>query len=37
MLTDAAMKAASQWKYRPFLLNGKPVDVETTITIRFHM
>jgi TonB family protein len=37
MLTDAAMKAASQWKYRPFLLNGKPVEVETTITIRFHM
>jgi TonB family protein len=37
MLTDAATKAALQWKYRPYLLNGKPVEVETTITLRFHM
>ena len=37
MLADAAMKAVSQWKYRPYLLNGKPVEVETTITIQFHI
>jgi len=37
MLADAAMKAVSQWKYRPYILSGKPVEVETTITIQFHM
>jgi TonB family protein len=35
MLTAAAMNAAKQWKYRPYLLNGKPIEVETQITIDF--
>jgi protein TonB len=24
-----------EWRYRPTLLNGEPVDVETTITVKF--
>ena len=36
-LIDAAMKAASQWAYRPTLLNGEPVAVETNIDISFEL
>ena len=35
MLTGAALDAVSQWKYRPYLLNGDPVEVETYITVTF--
>jgi hypothetical protein len=28
----ALMSAVSHWQYRPFLLNGKPIEVETTLT-----
>ncbi|MGA9042748.1 MAG: energy transducer TonB [Terriglobales bacterium] len=31
-LVPAAMEAVKQWKYDPFLLNGKPVEVETTVS-----
>lgn len=34
-LTEAATNAAMQWKYRPYLLDGKPVSAETEITIHF--
>ena len=37
VLTSASVKAVKQWKYRPYLLNGEPVEVETRITIKFHM
>jgi periplasmic protein TonB len=37
ILINAAMDAVKQWKYKPYLLNGEPVEVETTITVRFHM
>jgi dipeptidyl-peptidase-4 len=37
LLIAPAIEAVKQWTYKPFLLNGEPVDVETTITIRFHM
>jgi TonB family protein len=37
ILIQAALHAVRQWKYKPFLLNGEPVEVETTITVRFHM
>jgi len=36
ILVDAAIKAVKQWKYRPYMLKGEPVEVETTILIRFH-
>jgi len=35
LLTQAAMDAVRQWRYRPTLLNGDPVEVDTTIEVRF--
>ncbi|MGA8940713.1 MAG: energy transducer TonB [Acidobacteriaceae bacterium] len=35
MFTDAAIKAVNLWTYRPYLLNGKPTEVDTTITVNF--
>jgi TonB family protein len=37
LLTDAAMDAVKKWKYRPYLKAGKPVEVETTITVNFAL
>jgi periplasmic protein TonB len=37
MLTQAALDAVSQWRYRPYLLNGEPVAVETTINVVFRL
>lgn len=34
---QAALDAVRQWRYRPTLLNGEPVEVETTITVVFHL
>lgn len=35
LLTQAALQAVRQWKYRPYVLNGEPVEVETEITVNF--
>jgi protein TonB len=35
MLVQAAIDAVRQWRYRPYLLNGEPVEVETQITVNF--
>lgn len=37
MLAQAALEAVKQWKYKPYFLAGTPVEVETTITVKFHM
>ncbi|MBZ5665394.1 MAG: energy transducer TonB [Acidobacteriia bacterium] len=37
MLVPAAIEAVKKWRYRPFLLNGEPVEVETTITVNFQL
>jgi periplasmic protein TonB len=37
MLAPAAIEAVKQWKYRPYILNGEPVDVETQITVNFTL
>ena len=37
ILADAAKVAAKQWRYRPYLLEGQPIEVETTIKVVFHM
>jgi periplasmic protein TonB len=37
MLVPAAIDAVRQWRYRPYLLNGQPVEVETTITVIFTL
>jgi protein TonB len=35
MLSAAAIEAVRQWRYRPYLLNGEPIEVETEITVNF--
>jgi protein TonB len=35
LLVNAAMEAVKKWRYSPFLLGGKPVEGETTITVNF--
>ncbi len=37
MLVPAALAAVRQWRYKPYLLNGQPVEVETTITVIFSL
>jgi len=36
-LAPAAIDAVKQWKYKPFLLNGEPVWVETQVTVNFTL
>jgi protein TonB len=35
MLVPAAIEAVRQWRYRPYLLNAQPIEVETTVTVFF--
>ena len=37
MLQQAAIDAVRTWRYRPYLLNGSPVDVETTVNVVFKL
>lgn len=37
MLRQAALDAVSNWRYRPYLLNGQPVEVETTVNVIFKL
>jgi protein TonB len=37
MLVAAAIAAVSQWRYRPYILNGEPVEVETQIMVNFTL
>lgn len=37
MLLQAALDAVKQWRYRPYILNGEPVEVETQITVVFRL
>jgi peptidyl-prolyl cis-trans isomerase A (cyclophilin A) len=37
LLRQAALDAVQQWRYRPYLLNGQPVEVRTTINIIFTL
>ena len=36
-LARAALEAVSQWQYSPVLLNGDPIEVETTFTVNFRL
>jgi len=36
LLREAALDAARQWRYSPYMLGGKPVEAETRITVSFH-
>ncbi len=37
LLTNAAINAVRQWHYRPYVLNGEPVAVETQVTVNFTL
>jgi protein TonB len=37
LLISAAMQAVRTWRYRPYLLNGEPVAVETTVYVNFRL
>lgn len=36
-LARAAVEAVNQWRYQPTLLNGEPVEVDTSVTVRFKL
>ncbi|HKW16710.1 MAG TPA: TonB family protein [Terriglobales bacterium] len=36
-LAKAAVEAVKQWKYRPYLLNGEPVEIETQVSLIFRL
>ena len=36
-LDEAAYEGVKQWKYRPYFLNGEPVEIDTQITINFTL
>jgi protein TonB len=35
MLVRAAVDAVRQWRYRPYVLNGEPIEVETEVRVNF--
>ena len=37
MLAPAAIDAVRQWRYRPYILNNEPIEVETQITVNFSL
>jgi protein TonB len=37
MLAPAALEAVKQWRYKPYFLNGEPVEVDTTINVNFTL
>jgi len=36
-LVRAATDAVKQWKYKPYLLNGEPVEIQTQVTVNFKL
>jgi protein TonB len=36
MLRASALDAVRNWRYKPYLLNGEPTEVETTVTVNFN-
>jgi TonB family protein len=36
-LQQSALNAVRQWKYKPFLLNGDPIEVESTIKVIYSL
>lgn len=37
LLNQSAIDAVKQWRYRPYILNGEPVEVDTTVTVNFTL
>jgi TonB family protein len=36
-LRSAAEEAVYKWRYKPYVLNGQPVEVATTVTVNFNL
>jgi protein TonB len=37
MLVQSALDAVRTWRYKPYVVNGEPVEVETTVTVNFKL
>lgn len=37
LLARAALDAVKQWKYKPYYLNGEPVEIQTQVTVNFKL
>jgi protein TonB len=37
MLQQSALDAVRSWRYRPYMLNNEPVEVETTVNVVFAL
>ncbi len=37
LLADSAMDAVERWKYKPYSVNGAPVEFTTEITVKFKL
>lgn len=37
LLNQSAIDAVKQWRYKPYILNGEPVEVDTTVTVTFTL
>ena len=37
ILARAAVEAVNQWRYKPYFLDGQPVDIQTQITVNFKL
>ncbi len=37
ILEQAAIEAVKQWRYKPYLLDGEPIEVETQVTVNFSL
>jgi periplasmic protein TonB len=37
LLNQAAIEAVKQWRYKPYILNDTPVEVDTQITVNFTL
>jgi periplasmic protein TonB len=37
MLVQSALDAVRQWRYKPYILNGEPVEVDTQVTVNFTL
>jgi protein TonB len=37
LLAKSAIKAVKQWKYRPYLLEGKPIQVDTEVQVNYTL
>ena len=37
MLRQSALDAVKTWRFRPYMLSGEPVEVETTVNLNFSL